>query len=79
METGRKAFRADLLRGFTLRENRFGFEPEVTAQVAASGARVVEVPCVYRARTKAEGKKIGFRDGLRAIQVILRHRPSARR
>jgi glycosyltransferase involved in cell wall biosynthesis len=79
METGRKAFRAGLLRGFTLREDRFGFEPEVTAQVAAARARVLEVPCSYHARTRAEGKKIGFRDGVRAIHVILRHRPSARR
>lgn len=68
-----KAFRRDVLEKIQLRENRFGFEPEVTAQVARIGCRVYEVPISYHGRTYAEGKKITWRDGLKAIWYVLRY------
>jgi len=73
METGYKAFRTELLRSLPLREARFGFEPEVTIQVARAGARVYEVPVAYRGRTYEQGKKIGWKDGVRAVWVIARN------
>ncbi|MFW6369423.1 MAG: glycosyltransferase [Myxococcota bacterium] len=72
METCYKAFRTDLLKAIPLREDRFGFEPEVTAKVARLGLRVYEVPISYRGRSYAEGKKIGWRDGVDAVRVMLR-------
>lgn len=73
METCYKAFRREIVQGLTLREDRFGFEPEVTFQLSrVPGLRLVEVPISYRGRTHAEGKKIGWRDGLRALFVIFR-------
>lgn len=74
METCYKVFRREVLADLTLVEDRFGFEPEVTAKVAARGYRVYEVPISYSGRTYAEGKKIRWRDGFRALWVILRHR-----
>lgn len=74
METGYKAFRSDVLRGLDLREDRFGIEPELTAQVCKQKLRIYEVPVSYYGRTYAEGKKITWRDGLRAIAVLLRVR-----
>jgi len=68
-----KAFRRDVIEGIRLRENRFGFEPEVTAQVARNGWRVYEVPISYNGRTYAEGKKITWRDGVKAIWYVLRY------
>ena len=73
METCYKAFRRELLQGIRLEEDRFGFEPEITAKVARAGARIYEVGISYYGRTYAEGKKIGWRDGFRAIYAILRH------
>jgi len=73
MEVCYKAFRKELLDAITLREKRFGFEPEVTAKVARLGARIYEVPISYYGRTYAEGKKIGMRDALRAFWVILKY------
>jgi glycosyltransferase involved in cell wall biosynthesis len=73
METCYKAFRADALRGLELEERRFGFEPEVTLKVARAGLRVYEVPISYHGRTYEEGKKIGWKDGARAIWVIAKH------
>ena len=73
METGHKAFRREVLQSMSLRENRFGFEPEVTARVAAMGCRVYEVGVSYYGRTYEEGKKIGWRDGLRAVWCILKY------
>jgi glycosyltransferase involved in cell wall biosynthesis len=70
METCYKMLRADLLRALPLREDRFGFDPEITIGVAASGARLVEVPVGYRARTWAQGKKIGPRDVIRCTWVL---------
>jgi glycosyltransferase involved in cell wall biosynthesis len=73
METCYKVFRRELVQGFRLRENRFGFEPEVTARVARAGARLYEVSVSYDGRTYAEGKKIGWRDGVQAIWCILKY------
>lgn len=73
METCYKLFRADLLKGLELRSNRFGIEPELTAKVAKTRARIYEVPISYHGRTYAEGKKIGWRDGFAAIWAILRY------
>ena len=71
METGYKAFRSDVLRGLELRENGFGIEPEITAKVCLKKLRVYELPIAYYGRTYAEGKKITWRDGFRALWVLL--------
>lgn len=73
METCYKAFRRDALRGMWLRENRFGFEPEITAKLARRGCRFQEVPIAYNGRGWEEGKKIGPRDAVRALWCILRY------
>lgn len=74
METCYKVFRTDLIQQLPLREKRFGFEPEVTAKLArVQGIRIYEVGISYYGRTYAEGKKIGWRDGFRAIYAILRY------
>jgi len=74
METCYKAFRADVLKRLRLTSDRFGFEPEVTARLAQWGARIYEVPISYHGRTTAEGKNIGWRDGLEAIWLIFKFR-----
>jgi glycosyltransferase involved in cell wall biosynthesis len=71
MEVGCKAFRREVLSGFQLREDRFGFEPEFTAKVARGGWRIYEVPISYYGRTYEEGKKIGWRDGIHALRCVL--------
>jgi len=74
METCYKLFRRDIIQGLQLEEKRFGFEPEVTAKVArVPGARIYEVGISYYGRTYAEGKKIGWRDGFRAIYCIIKY------
>jgi glycosyltransferase involved in cell wall biosynthesis len=73
METCYKLFRSDILRQITIQEDRFGFEPEITAKVARLGARIYEVGISYAGRTYAEGKKIGWRDGVRALWCILKY------
>jgi glycosyltransferase involved in cell wall biosynthesis len=74
METCYKLFRADILKGLKLREQRFGFEPEVTAKVAQiPNIRIYEVGISYYGRTYAEGKKINWKDGVRAIYCILKY------
>jgi glycosyltransferase involved in cell wall biosynthesis len=73
METCYKAFRREVIQAIDLKEERFGFEPEVTAKVARMGCRIYEVGISYSGRTYAEGKKIGWRDGLRALWCILRY------
>ena len=74
METCYKLFRRDIVQGLHLEEKRFGFEPEVTAKVArVPGVRIYEVGISYYGRTYAEGKKIGWRDGFRAIYCILKY------
>jgi glycosyltransferase involved in cell wall biosynthesis len=72
METCYKAIRGDLARSLTLRSDRFGFEPEVTARLSQRKARIYEVPISYSGRTYAEGKKIGWRDGVAAFWHIVR-------
>jgi glycosyltransferase involved in cell wall biosynthesis len=74
METCYKLFRTDLLQKLTLRENRFGFEPEVTIKMARiPNIRIYEVGISYYGRTYAEGKKIGWKDGFRAIYCIIKY------
>ena len=72
METCYKAIRGDLARSLVLTADRFGFEPEVTARLAQVGARIWEVPISYSGRTYAEGKKIGWKDGIAAFWHIVR-------
>jgi hypothetical protein len=72
METCYKAVRAPLMKSLVLTSDRFGFEPELTARLAQTGARVWEVSISYSGRTYEEGKKIGWRDGLAALWHILR-------
>ena len=74
METGYKAFRMDVIRSLDLRENGFGIEPEITGKICKRGLRVYELPISYFGRTHDEGKKITWRDGFRAIWVLLRVR-----
>ena len=73
METCSKAFRREVIQSIDLHEDRFGFEPEVTAKVSAAGWRVYEVGVGYDGRTYEEGKKIGWRDGVRAVWCIGRY------
>jgi glycosyltransferase involved in cell wall biosynthesis len=73
METCYKAFRREVLRSIRVHEERFGFEPEVTAKVARGRWRVYEVPISYHGRTYEEGKKIGWKDGVRALYVIAKY------
>src|SRR5947207_11865475 len=68
-----KAFRREVLEDLDLRENRFGFEPEVTARVAQAGCRMFEVPISYWGRTYQEGKKITWKDGIRGVWCTLRY------
>ncbi|HLT30611.1 MAG TPA: glycosyltransferase family 2 protein [Myxococcaceae bacterium] len=70
METCYKAFRAGVLDDIRIEEDRFGFEPEITAKIARRGLRVYEVPISYYGRTYEEGKKIGWKDGVRALYAI---------
>ena len=73
METCYKAFQRGIIQKIQIQENRFGFEPEITAKVARLKARIYEVAISYRGRTYAEGKKIGWRDGLHAIWCVLKY------
>jgi glycosyltransferase involved in cell wall biosynthesis len=73
METCYKVFRRELIQSITIRENRFGFEPEITAKMARANCRIYEVGISYSGRTYSEGKKIGWKDGVRAIYAILKY------
>jgi glycosyltransferase involved in cell wall biosynthesis len=73
METCYKAFRREIIQSITIQENRFGFEPEITAKVAKLNCRIYEVGISYYGRTYKEGKKIGWKDGIKAIFCILRY------
>jgi len=74
METCYKAFRAEVLKKITIEEARFGFEPEITAKVAKiPGVRLYEVGISYYGRTYAEGKKIGWKDGIRALYCAVKY------
>jgi hypothetical protein len=79
METCYKAFRTEIIQSIELEQDRFGFEPEVTAKVAALRCRVYEVGISYRGRTYDEGKKIGWRDGVHAMYCIAAYSPLGRR
>ena len=68
-----KAFKRELLQGISLREDRFGFEPEVTAKIAKINCRVYEVPISYQGRTYVEGKKITWKDGISGLWCTLRY------
>ena len=74
METCYKVFRGEVIRSIRIEEDRFGFEPEVTSKVARMGCRIYEVGIGYSGRTYAEGKKINWKDGVRAIWCILKYR-----
>ncbi len=73
METCYKAVRRELFQSLHLTQDRFGFEPELTSKLARAGARIYEVPISYQGRTYAEGKKIGWRDGLKALWCIWKY------
>jgi len=73
LETGYKVFRRDIIQSITVEENRFGFEPEITAKVAKMKCRVYEVGISYSGRSYGTGKKIGWKDGFRAIWCILKY------
>jgi glycosyltransferase involved in cell wall biosynthesis len=79
METCYKAFRREVVQAITIEEDRFGFEPEITAKVARGGHRIYEVGITYDGRTYAEGKKIGWRDGVRALACIVKYSPLGER
>jgi len=74
METGYKIFRREIIQKICIKENRFGFEPEITAKVSRLGARIYETPISYYGRTYAEGKKIGWRDGFSALWCVFKYR-----
>ncbi|NJL40719.1 MAG: glycosyltransferase family 2 protein [Leptolyngbyaceae cyanobacterium RM2_2_4] len=73
METCYKAFRREIIQSVRIEENRFGFEPEITAKIAKKGCRIYEVGISYYGRMYKDGKKIGWRDGFRAIYCILKY------
>ncbi|MGB8352725.1 MAG: glycosyltransferase family 2 protein [Chthoniobacteraceae bacterium] len=73
METCYKVFRREIIQKITIEENRFGFEPEITAKVSKMEVRIYEVPISYYGRTYAEGKKINWRDGFSALRCIFRY------
>jgi len=74
VETCYKVFRADVVRGITLRSRRFEFEPEITAKVLKHGHRIFEVPISYYGREYAEGKKITWRQGPKAMWTLIKYR-----
>ena len=74
METCYKAFQREVLQSVDIEENRFGFEPEITAKITKMGIKIQEVPISYNPREKKTGKKIGWKDGLRALYVIWKYR-----
>jgi hypothetical protein len=73
METCYKVFKREIIQGIEIEENRFGFEPEITAKLAKLDCKIYEVGISYYGRTYAEGKKIGWKDGFRAIYCILKY------
>ncbi len=79
METCYKIFRRDLIQSIHLEEDRFGFEPEVTVKIAKTGARIYEVGISYSGRSYAEGKKIGWKDGVSALRCLVKYSLAERR
>lgn len=79
METCYKVFRREIIQSIVIKENRFGFEPEITAKVSRLNCRIFEVGISYSGRTYGEGKKIGWKDGVRAIYAIVKYNVWSRR
>ena len=73
MEAGYKVFKREIIQKISIEENRFGFEPEIVAKVSRLGVSIYEVAISYYGRTYAEGKKIGWRDGVSALRCILKY------
>ncbi len=73
METCYKAFKTEIIKSIKIEENRFGFEPEITAKISKMNLRIYEIGISYYGRTYAEGKKIGWKDGIRAIYCIVKY------
>jgi len=73
METCYKVMRREIIQNIDIEEDRFGFEPEITAKLAKSGCRMYEVGISYYGRTYEDGKKIGWRDGVSAIRCIIKY------
>lgn len=73
METGYKVFKREVINDIKIESNRFGFEPEITAKIAKKRCRIYEVPISYYGRSYEEGKKITWRDGLKAFFTILKY------
>jgi hypothetical protein len=73
METCYKVFRRELIQSIKIEEDRFGFEPEITVKIAKSGARIYEVGISYAGRSYAEGKKIGWKDGVSAMRCLVKY------
>ena len=73
METCYKAFKTEIIKSIEIKENRFGFEPEITAKISKMNLRIYEIGISYYGRTYEEGKKIGWRDGIRAIYCIVKY------
>jgi glycosyltransferase involved in cell wall biosynthesis len=74
METCYKVMTAEVARGLSLQANRFDIEPEITAKLLRAGHTILELPVTFEPRSRAQGKKIGWRDGVQAIRVLVRHR-----
>ena len=79
METGFKAFRADLIKSIQIEEDRFGVEPEIIAKLSRTGCKIYEVGISYSGRTYAEGKKINWKDGVRAVYAIIKYNLNRRK
>jgi hypothetical protein len=79
METGYKAFKASLIKSIQIEEDRFGVEPEIIAKLARAGCRIYEVGISYSGRTYREGKKVNWKDGMRAIYAIVKYNLERRR
>ena len=79
MEVCYKVFKREVIQGIAIEEGRFGFEPEITAKLAAAGVTIYELPIRYNARSYDEGKKIGWRDGVRALWCILKYNARKKR
>jgi hypothetical protein len=79
METGYKAFKAPLIKSIQIKEDRFGVEPEIIAKLAHTGCRIYEVGISYSGRTYAAGKKVNWKDGIRAIYAIVKYSLEKRR
>ena len=74
METCYKIMAGDVARGLKLEANRFDIEPEITAKLLKAGHQILELPVKFEPRSRAQGKKIGWRDGVRAIEVLIKYR-----